>query len=93
MQLRFDAWPDEHKILVSPGLVVAFAYDAGPISWVAPVFVNHIPSFSTIYLDKYGEITGRQTINSDEAEHAFSALLANEDLMSEIIERAQEFWH
>ncbi|NQW20259.1 MAG: hypothetical protein HQ477_05980 [Chloroflexi bacterium] len=55
MQLRFDAWPEAHKIQVTPELVVIFAYDLQSVDWTAPVFINHIPSFSSLSLDKNGE--------------------------------------
>jgi hypothetical protein len=93
MQLRFDAWPDEHKILVEPGLVVVFTYDAGPVSWVAPVFINHIPSFSSMMLDSDGNEKGTTRINSDEARIAINSILENDPRMEEIVSRAREFWN
>jgi hypothetical protein len=92
MQIRFDAWSDEHKILVEPGLAVIFTYDVGAVSWIGPVIVNHIPSFSSVHLDWTYELDDRKNINSPEAEEAISNLLANEELMAEIIKRAHSFW-
>lgn len=93
MQLRFEAWPDKHKILVEPGLVVAFTYDVQGVDWIAPVFINHIPSFSSMTLDRNGNELGTARINSDEARIAINSILEDDLLMEEIVSRTREFWN
>lgn len=89
MQIRFDSWPDQYKTQITPDLVVMFAYDIPTVDWAGVVFINHIPSFSSMILDGEGKERGNSHINSEEAELAISALLADEELMREIVEKVR----
>src|SRR3990170_4037194 len=55
MRARVDCHPKEYKLEITRDTVVLFAF-RGPIDWVGPIFVIHVPSVSEVVLSADGSI-------------------------------------
>jgi hypothetical protein len=93
MQWQYDQWPEEYKLAVDPEgeVVVLFAYPDPLTDWVGRVFINHIPSFSSVALGYGGEIT-HEHYGSEEGRARLQAVLEDTALMARIGQRVDEIW-
>jgi hypothetical protein len=93
MQWQYDEWPEEFKFAVDPEgeVVVLFAYPDPLMDWVGPVFVQHIPSFSSVTLGYGGEIV-HEHYGSEEGRARLRAVLDDAALMARIRQRVDEIW-
>jgi len=93
MQWQYDQWPEELKFAVDPEgeVVVLLAYPDPLIDWVGRVFINHIPSFSSVTLGYGGEIA-HEHYGSEEGRARLQAVLDDVELMARIRQRVDGIW-
>lgn len=77
LRAQFENWPDDYKIRVDEDVVILFAYPAPAVDWVGPVFVEHIPSFSSVTIDFDGCVMDER-YGSPEGEAKIKAVLTDE---------------
>jgi len=93
MHWQYDQWPEELKFAVDPEgeVVVLFAYPDPLIDWVGRVFINHIPSFSSVTLGYGGEIA-HEHYGSEEGRARLQTVLDDAALMARIRQRVDAIW-
>ena len=89
MRARVQCHPDQYKIEVDNDTVVLFAFPDPIIDWVGPVFIIHIPSVSEVVLSSEGSILF-DDYKSPEGRSAIENVLENQELMTRILEQAEE---
>ena len=88
MRARVDCHPKEYKLEITKDTVILFAFP-GPVDWVGPIFVIHVPSVSEVVLSTDGSIFFAN-YKSSEGRSAIEDVLNNPELMASILERARE---
>ena len=88
MRARVDCHPKDYKIEITKDTVVLFAFP-GPVDWIGPIFVIHVPSVSEVVLRADGSIFF-EDYKSPEARKAIENVLNNPELMASILKRAKQ---
>ena len=88
MRAKVDCHPKDYKLEITRDTVVLFAF-RGPIDWVGPIFVIHVPSVSEVVLSADGSIRF-EAYKSSEGRSAIEDVLNNPELMASILEREKE---
>jgi len=89
LQARVACHPEDTRIEITPDTVVLFAFPDPLLDWAGPIFIVHIPSVSEVVLDIEGTLMA-ENYNSSEGRDAIAAVLNDQDLIAQILERAQE---
>lgn len=89
MRARVACHPEDTRLEITPDTVVLFAFPDPLLDWVGPIFIVHSPSVSEVVLNIEGTLIA-ENYNSSEGRDAIAAVLNDQDLMAQILERAQQ---